>query len=78
MNEKVTQRYHAAILLKLGETLFLRAGLPADRARTVADTLLEGDLLVDVLAENKELCRMASASIRTARTRAASLCSDKN
>jgi four helix bundle protein len=27
------------------------------------------ELLVDILAENKELCRIASASIRTARTR---------
>jgi len=41
-------------------------------------SLISPDLLVDILAENKELCRMASASIRTARTRAASLCSDKN
>src|SRR5437773_12228639 len=41
-------------------------------------SLISPDLLVDILAENKELCRMASASIRTARTRAAFLCSDKN
>jgi four helix bundle protein len=41
-------------------------------------SLISPDLLVDILAENKELCRMASASIRTARTRAAALYSDKN
>ncbi len=41
-------------------------------------SLIPPDLLVDILAENKELCRIASASIRTARTRAAALCSDKN
>ena len=29
-------------------------------------SLISPDLLVDILAENKELCRMASASIRTA------------
>src|SRR5438093_9137755 len=33
--------------------------------------LVSPDLLVDILAENKELCRIASASIKTARTRAA-------
>jgi four helix bundle protein len=31
--------------------------------------LISADLLGEILAENKELCRMASASIRTARTR---------
>ena len=41
-------------------------------------SVISSDLLVDILTENKELCRIASASIRTARTRAASLCSDKN
>jgi len=41
-------------------------------------SLISPELLVDILAENKELCRMASASIRTAQTRAAALHSDKN
>ena len=41
-------------------------------------SVISSDLLVDILTENKELCRIASASIRTARTRAAFLCSDKN
>jgi four helix bundle protein len=40
-------------------------------------SLISPDLLVDILAENKELCRIASASIRTARTRAL-VPSDKN
>src|SRR5262249_22647790 len=32
-------------------------------------SMISPELLVDILAENTELCRMASASIRTARTR---------
>ena len=34
-------------------------------------SLISPELLVDILAENKELCRIASASIKTARTHAA-------
>jgi hypothetical protein len=42
-------------------------------------SLISPELLVDILAENKELCRMASAaSIKTARTIASALNSDKN
>jgi four helix bundle protein len=41
-------------------------------------SLVSPDLIVDILAENKELCRIASASIRTARSRAAPFCSDRN
>jgi 23S rRNA-intervening sequence protein len=41
-------------------------------------SLISPKLLVDILAENKELCRMASASIRTAQIRAAALRSEKN
>jgi four helix bundle protein len=33
-------------------------------------SLVSAELLVDILAENKELCRIASASVITARTRA--------
>jgi four helix bundle protein len=40
------------------------------------NSLISPTLLIDILAENAELCRMASASIRTARTRAVP--SDKN
>ena len=35
-------------------------------------SLVSPEFLVDILAENKELCRMTSASIRTARARAES------
>jgi four helix bundle protein len=35
-------------------------------------SLVSPEFLVDILAENKELCRMTSASIRTARSRAES------
>ena len=35
-------------------------------------SLISPELLVDILAENKELCRMVSASISTARTGAVS------
>ncbi|MDB5859860.1 MAG: lactate dehydrogenase [Ramlibacter sp.] len=38
-------RYHATALRTLADTLFQRAGMPADKARDVADILLEGDLL---------------------------------
>jgi len=31
-------------------------------------SLLSPDLLIDILAENKELCRIVAASVRTART----------
>src|SRR5215467_12515323 len=41
-------------------------------------SLISPDLLTEILAENKELCRMASASIRTAQTRAAAHDSEKN
>jgi len=41
-------------------------------------SLISPELLVDILAENKELCRMPSASIKTARTIASALNSDKN
>jgi len=41
-------------------------------------SLISPELLVDILAENKELCRMASASIKTDRTIASALNSDKN
>ena len=47
--------------------------------RMMAKTsLISPPLLIDILAENTELCRMASASIRTARSRAASRPSDRN
>ena len=38
-------RYDAAALRTLADTLLQRAGMPADKARDVADILLEGDLL---------------------------------
>ena len=41
-------------------------------------SVVSPEFLVDILAENKELCRMASASIRTAQTRAAAIRSEKN
>jgi four helix bundle protein len=41
-------------------------------------SLVSPDLLVNIVAENTELCRMASASIRTARIRGAASCSDKH
>ena len=41
-------------------------------------SLISPELLVEILAENKELCRMASASIRTAQTRAPAHDSEKN
>ena len=34
-------------------------------------SLIAPDLLVEILAENRELCKMAAASIRTARSRTA-------
>jgi LDH2 family malate/lactate/ureidoglycolate dehydrogenase len=43
MNDR--PRYAAADLLELGTTLLARAGLAVDRARVVADVLVEGDLL---------------------------------
>jgi LDH2 family malate/lactate/ureidoglycolate dehydrogenase len=41
----MTQRFAGSALLSLAETLLQRAGMPADKARDVADILLEGDLL---------------------------------
>ena len=41
-------------------------------------SLVSPDLLVAILAENKELCRIASASIKTARTHRAASPSDEN
>jgi len=41
----VAQRFAAADLLRFGEQLFVAAGLAEDRARDVAEVLLEGDLL---------------------------------
>jgi four helix bundle protein len=41
-------------------------------------SLISPELIVDILAENKELCRITSASIKTARTREASSPSDEN
>ena len=33
-------------------------------------SLIKSELLVDILAENRELCKIISASVKTARTRA--------
>jgi four helix bundle protein len=41
-------------------------------------SLISQELLIDILAENKELCRIASASIRTARVRAIASASNEN
>jgi four helix bundle protein len=41
-------------------------------------SLIPRELLIDILAENKELSRIASASIRTARTRALASVSSEN
>jgi L-lactate dehydrogenase len=41
----VNQRYPATELLQLAQQLLQRAGMPADKARDVADILVEGDLL---------------------------------
>jgi four helix bundle protein len=41
-------------------------------------SLVSPEFLVDILAENKELCRIATASIRTARTRALPVSSAEN
>ena len=38
-------RYHAQALITFADTLLQRAGLPADRARIVAETLVEADLM---------------------------------
>jgi L-lactate dehydrogenase len=38
-------KFHASALQQFGESLFTAAGLPPDRARDVAEILLEGDLL---------------------------------
>jgi L-lactate dehydrogenase len=38
-------RYDAGALATMASQLFARAGLPADRAQTMAETLLEGDLM---------------------------------
>ena len=40
-----TPRYSATALFNMAATLFERAGLPADRAQIVAQTLLDGDLM---------------------------------
>jgi L-lactate dehydrogenase len=41
----VAARYHATELLTFAAALLERAGLPGDRARVVAEVLVEGDLL---------------------------------
>ena len=38
-------KFHAAALQQFGESLLTASGLPPDRARDVAEILLEGDLL---------------------------------
>jgi L-lactate dehydrogenase len=38
-------KYHAADLLAFATSLLVRAGLPEDRSRVIAEVLLEGDLL---------------------------------
>jgi len=41
-------------------------------------SMIPRELLVDIFAENKELCRIASASIRTARTSVVASATDDN